>query len=210
MSTYIEVTGSGAATTAPDMARLSVTVRCDADDVAGALADSNGRSSRLVDAVRDHGVAELDIQTSGSGIQPRWDREGQRVVGYSAYQSVRIAARDLTAVGDLVQACAGAAGDALAIDSLTLEISDPGPLLKDARAAAFADAQGKAQEYAALAGRVLGKATVLTDVQQGMPVPRFAMAGRATADAMELAPGENSVTATVVVRWDWTTDEQEN
>lgn len=203
MSPYIEVTGSGSASAAPDVARLQVTVRSDGDDVASALADSNGRSSNLVQAARDHGVAEADIATTGSGIQPRWDREGTHITGYTAHQSLRIAARDLDRVGDLVQACAGAAGDALSVDSLTLEISAHAPLLRDARAVAFADARSKAEQYAGLAGRALGKVAELTDVVQGMPVPRFAMAARTTADTMELAPGENSVTASVVVRFDW-------
>ena len=55
---------------------------------------------------------------------------------------------------------------------------------------------------AALAGRELGKVRTLTDVVQGGPQPRMAlMAARAADGFVEL--GENTVTTTVVVRWDW-------
>jgi uncharacterized protein len=53
------------------------------------------------------------------------------------------------------------------------------------------------------AGRPLGKVVRLSGVDAGGAQPRFALmaAGRAGETSVEL--GENSVTATVVVRWEW-------
>ena len=101
-------------------------------------------------------------------------------------------------------AFAGAAGNALTIDHIGLELADPAPLLAQAREAAFADALGKAEQYAALSGRTLGKVARLSDVERGGAQPRFAMMAAGKAADLSVELGENSVTATVAVRWEWT------
>jgi uncharacterized protein YggE len=202
---HVEVSGVGTASTVPDLVRLDVSVRCDADGVAGALADAGARSSALAEAARDHGVGPRDIQTTGAGVRPRYDREGATVLGYTANQGLSVAVRDPERLGSLVEAFAGVAGNALAVERISLEVADPEPLRARARQAAFEDARAKAEQYAALAGRSLGKVTALTDVVQGGAQPRYElMAARAgSAGALPVELGENSMTATVVVRWDW-------
>lgn len=202
MSSHIEVSGTGWASAVPDVVRLRVGVRCGAGDVSSALSDATGRAAALAQAARDHGVEPTDLATTDTGVHPRHDREGVAVVGYTAYQNLSVTVRDPSRAGSLVSAFAGAAGDALTIDHLGLEVADPRPLLASAREAAFGDARAKAEQYAALAGRTLGKVRTVTDVVDGGPQPRMAlMAARTTEGFVEL--GENTVTTTVVVRWDW-------
>jgi uncharacterized protein YggE len=202
MSSHIEVSGTGQASAVPDVVRLRVGVRCEADDVSSALSDATSRSAALAQAARDHGVGPTDLRTTDTGVHPRYDRDGAAVLGYTAYQSLSVSVRGPAQAGSLVAAFAGAVGDALTVDHLGLELADPRPVLASARDAAFADARAKAEQYAALAGRELGKVRAVTDVVQGGPQPRMAlMASRATDGAVEL--GENTVTTTVVVRWDW-------
>lgn len=202
----IEVSGVGLASAVPDLVRLDVSVRCDAADLAGALADAGARAGALGEAARDHGLEPRDVQTTGAGVRPRHDREGLDIVGYSAHQGLRLAVRDPERVGALVEAFTGVAGNALSVERISLEVSDPEPLRAQARRAAFEDALAKAEQYAALASRTLGKVTALTDVVQGGAQPRYELlAARAgSAGALPVEPGENTVTATVVVRWDWT------
>jgi uncharacterized protein YggE len=110
--------------------------------------------------------------------------------------------REPERVGDLVQAFAGAAGNALTIDHIGLELGDPAPLLAQAREAAFVDARAKAEQYAALAGRGLGKVVDVSDVVNGAGQPRHElMAARSAGTPVER--GETSVTSTVTVRWEW-------
>ncbi|TQJ51561.1 SIMPL domain-containing protein [Phycicoccus sp. SLBN-51] len=204
-ATHVEVSGVGTASAVPDVVRLDVTVRCDAEDVARALADAGARATALAEAARDHGVEGRDVQTTGAGVRPRHDRDSVEVVGYTAHQGLSLAVRDPGRLGALVEAFAGVAGNALAVDRISLEVADPEPLRARARQAAFADARAKAEQYADLAGRTLGKVTALTDVVQGGAQPRYElMAARAgSAGALPVELGENTVTATVVVRWDW-------
>jgi uncharacterized protein len=204
VSAHVEVTGSGTASAAPDVVRVRVGVRCDGDDVSSALADAASRSRALAQAARDHGVADADLRTTGTGVHPRHDREGVTVVGYTAYQSLSVVVRDPALVGSLVEAFAGAAGNALTVDGIGLELADSAALLAQAREAAFADAEGKARQYAELAGRTLGKVARLSDVDRGGAQPRFAMMAAGKAADLSVELGENSVTASVAVRWEWT------
>ena len=201
---HVEVTGSGTASAAPDVVRVRAGVRCDGVDVSSALADADSRARGLAQAARDHGVADADLRTTGTGVHPRHDGEGVTVVGYTAYQSLSVTVRDPALVGSLVEAFAGAAGNALTIDHIGLELADSAPLLAQAREAAFADARAKAEQYAALAGRELGKVERLSDVERGGAQPRFAMMAAGKAADLSVELGENSVTATVAVRWEWT------
>jgi hypothetical protein len=200
---HVEVTGVGSASAVPDVVRLDLAVRCEGADVSSALADASGRAEVLADAARDHGVGAADLQTSGAGVHPRHDREGQMVTGYTAYSSLQVTVRDTGRVGDLVRAFTGAAGNALTVERIALEISDPAPVRERARTAAFEDARARAEQYAALAGRSLGKVVGVTDVVPGGVEPRYELMA-AKAGGMPVEAGENTVTATVVVRWDWT------
>jgi uncharacterized protein YggE len=201
MTEHIEVSGRGRASAAPDVVRLQAGVRCDADDVSAALSDASARAAALADSARDHGVASTDLRTAGTGVHPRHDREGTTVVGYTAYQQLSVTVRDPGLVGSIVEAFAGVAGNALTIDSIGLDVSDPAPLLAAAREAAFEDARAKAQQYADLSGRSLGKVVRVTDVDPVGAQPRFArMAAGAADSSVEL--GENTVTAAVAVRWE--------
>jgi uncharacterized protein len=123
------------------------------------------------------------------------------VVGYTAYHSLVVTVRETSRVNSLVDAFAGAAGDALTIDHIGLDIGEPEPVLARAREAAFADAKHKAEQYAALAGRRLGKVRRLRDVVNGGAQPRFERMAASKASGVEL--GENTVTASVAVRWEW-------
>ena len=202
MTGHLEVTGSGRAAAVPDVVRVLVGVRCDADEVSTALSDASSRAAALGQAARDHGVEARDLQTTGTGVHARHDRDGVTVVGYTAYQTMSVTVRDPDRVGDLIPAFAGAAGNALTIDHIGLELADPAPLLAGAREAAFADALAKADQYAALAGRELGKVVALTDVVMGGVQPRYELMA-ATRAAAPIELGETSVTASVTVRWEW-------
>ncbi|WP_392544960.1 SIMPL domain-containing protein [Oryzobacter telluris] len=202
MSDHVEVTGSGAASAVPDVVVLDTRVQAEAPDVATALAQAASRVAAALQAAADHGIADRDRRTRGMGVNPRWDREGQRVVGYTAHHAVRLVVRDRDRVGDVIGAMAGAAGDAFGLDAVTLEVADPAPLLVRAREAAFEDARSRAEQYASLADRPLGP--VLRVTEGGgfePPTPRFAKAAMDVGGGMPVEAGESTVTATVTVRF---------
>lgn len=203
MSDHVEVIGTGTAAAGPDVVVLDVRVQVEARDVASALGSLADRLEGAVAAAADHGVGDHDRRTTGMGVSPRWDREGQSVTGYTAHQALRLRVRDRNRVGDVLTALAGAAGDALAVDNVSLEVADPAPLMVRARAAAFADASTRARQYADLSGRSLGPVLALTEVAPGGggPSPKMRFAAMDAGGGVPVEGGESALTATVVVRF---------
>ncbi|MEO7070494.1 MAG: SIMPL domain-containing protein [Nostocoides sp.] len=205
MGSHVDVTGTGSASAAPDVVTLDVRVTCDGADVASTLQAASGTMSAVQGAAREAGVVPADLQTTGSGVHQRWANDRPEVVGYTAFHTLRLRVRDLDATGRLVTALSQVAGNSLGIDNISLTISDPEPLARLARERAFADALAKADQYASLAGRTLGPVVWVSDLPGGRSVAgapgHTMMASREMASGMPVEAGENTVTASVAVRF---------
>lgn len=203
MTDHVEVTGHGAHHVVPDLVIVRVRVQCEARDVATALAESSTRTAAAFQAAADHGVAAADRRTEDIGIHPRHDQDGRKVVGYTAYQALRLTVRDRDRVGDLLQALAGAAGDALAVDGIEMGADQSDAALAGAREAAFEDARVRASHYARIAGVELGKVLVIHEggLDDRPPRPMMARAAGALAASMPVEGGTQAISTTVTVRW---------
>jgi len=201
MDDGISVVGVGEALAPADVVRLSIGISCNGRDVSTALRDVASRLAAVAAAARDHGVADKDLQTSGAGVQPRYAGDGMAVVGYSAFHQLEVTGRDIDRAGDLVAAFAGAAGNALTINQISLTVADQEPLAVRAREAAFSSARAKAEQYAALAGRSLADVLSVAETpDQGVGVP-FRLQAAMADSAMPIERGESTVRASVTVRW---------
>ena len=199
----VQVTGSGKATATPDVVRLALGVTCDGDDVSSALRLVGERVQAIGTASRSQDVRAGDISSTGAGVHPRYDRDGQRVVGYQAFHRLGVMVRDVDRVGAVVDAVAGVAGNSLSVDSIQLDLSDVSALQDEARSAAFLDARAKAGQYAALSDAVLGEVLSVVEgaVGGGPARPMMRMAMASADSAMPVEAGEQTVTATVTVTW---------
>ena len=201
----VDVSGTGAATAAPDVVRVAVGVRCEADSVAAALSQAAQRVTDISAAARSHGVADRDLASTSASVQPRWDREGTAIVGYTAYHQLAVTVRTLGDLNPLIDAIAAAAGDSLVIDSIALDVADQAPLAARARELAFADAQDKAAQFARLSGRRLGPVVQVVEGEPGFgggppSGARYSMAAD-IGSGMPVQAGEHTVTATLRVTW---------
>lgn len=121
-------------------------------------------------------------------------------MGYRASQELAVTCPDLSLAGQCLTAAAEAAGNDLAIDGISLEISDSVPLRVLARERAFADAKSRATQYAALAGRNLGSLDSLQEGRTVTAVPTAYDLSEARA-AVDIKRGEMAVSVTVTARW---------
>jgi len=202
MSEHVEVTGQGAHHVVPDLVILRARVQCEARDVASALTESSSRTAAALQAAADHGVEGTDRRTEDVGIHPRHDGNGRKVIGYTAYQAFRLTIRDTARVGDVLQALAGAAGDALAVDGIEMTAEQSTEAVEASRQAAFEDAHVRATQYARLAGAELGPVLTIREggVEAG-PRPMMARSADAFAGGMPVEGGTRAITSTVTVRW---------
>ncbi len=179
----LTVHGTGIATGTPDLLTLSLAVSASGSSAQAALSSDNSSTAAVVDALTQGGVAKADIQTTGLSIQPSYDKTGT-LTGYSVSNSVVAKIHDFTTAGSVIDAAAGAAGNAVRIDSLSFSIQDPRGVQDQARQDAVHQAVSHAATMAAAAGERLGPVCSLTD-NTSLSGPTndgdFAAAGRVAA-----------------------------
>ena len=94
-------------------------------------------------------------------------------------------------------------GEGVRIDGVSLTPAHPRDALTQARDAAFADAEAKAQQLAALAGRRLGRVRWIDERPSGGgPRPMMAMRA-AVAESMPVATGDAEVSVEITVGRDF-------
>ncbi len=201
-SSGVEVGGVGTATGIPDVLRFSVGVEVSADGVDGALSGADDAARRVIAALRAADVAERDVQTAGVSVHPRYDGEGERITGYTARHDLAVTLREMAAAGAVIASVADAGGDAARLQGLSYALEDDAAVQAEARAAAFADARRRAEQYADLVGRRLGDVLwVRENVSAPAPMPYGAADEAAAGASLALEPGSTAVTVTAEVRW---------
>jgi Protein of unknown function (DUF541) len=154
--------------------------------------------TQMQDALVDGGVARADLQTSNADIHPTYGRQG-RITGYAVKQGLAAKLRTTSEAGALISAGIAAGGDAAQLFGVSFEIEDDDELLTAARQRAFADAQAKAELYAAEAGRTLGQVVSVTEEVPSYGFGQAYASGSAEAFPIPLEPGREQLAVTVTV-----------
>lgn len=196
----ITVRGEGRVAAAPDLATLSVGVTTAAGTAAEALAANADAMARVLDRLGDEAVAPRDMQTARLDLGPRYaDRTGgaPRIDGYVARNVLSVRVRELGRLGAILDAVA--ADGANTFQGLSFGLAEPGEVEDEALRRAVADARRKADLLAGEAGVSLGAVTSI-DMGGGVSRPTGMAEMRSmAADAVPVAEGELTVTATVTV-----------
>lgn len=193
----LTVNGAGTVKTVPDRAEVSFGVVSQAGTARGALAANAAEMRRVIDALRNAGVAADDIQTQQVSLSPRTSDDGERILGYTAQNSVAAQLRNLDRAGAVIDAAVAAGANNVYGPSLVR--SDRSELYRTALRAAVADARAKAQALAGASNVSLGR--VLNVVESGaapLPVP-VAEASRAQDAPTPIEPGTQTIEANVTV-----------
>jgi uncharacterized protein YggE len=101
-------------------------------------------------------------------VQPRYDyRDGRAPVltGYEIANVVEVSVRDLSALGDVIDATLTAG--ATSMDALSFRLADPRPAEREARRQAMAEARSRADVLAEAAGVTVQG---VSDIVEGQPV----------------------------------------
>jgi hypothetical protein len=199
-ATRITVTGTGNVTGTPNQLVLAMGVQVNGPSVGSALARANTSVSNVTAALRDRGVAAADIQTSGLSIWPNYPANSQAPSGYSVSESLTATLNSLTAAGTQVDAAVRAGGNTTTVSGISLNLTDTGPLLAQARTRALADATAKAAQYARALGELLGPAVSITDQTDTTPLPQYAAANAAASKAsVPISPGTQQLSVAITV-----------
>ncbi len=197
---HITVVGTGEVDARPDMATITVGVVTEGETASAALEENTERMKKLFEQLQNSGIAEKDMQTANFNVSPKYQhhpqgRESPKIVGYTVTNEVRLKVRRLSSLGrvldELVQ------DGANRIHGISFSIDDDSNLLDEARKKAIADARHKAELLAGAANMRLGRPLQISDQPPSRPVPvqHFRMAE--AAQAVPIAPGEVTQTATI-------------
>jgi uncharacterized protein len=201
----ITVSGVGIMTGTPDTLRLDMGIAVTGDTVSAALSSANTKAAAVQKSLRDSGVADKDLQTTGLNIQPHYVSDGgngSKVSGYDVSENVSAVLRDLKKAGAAISAAATAGGQATRINGVSLDLADTGALVTGARSDAFAKARAKAEQYAKAAGVGLGQVVSINEsVQTSQPVYPMAatLDAKAAAGSVPIQAGSQDVSVTVTV-----------
>jgi uncharacterized protein YggE len=202
----ISVSGTGTAEAAPDLLTISVGVECRRDNVGAAYAEAGKASAAVSSVLRQHGVSNADIRTSGLNVRADlvWQEgEGQKVAGYVASSVLTVRLREVAGASAAISAVVDAGGNDVRLNGLELGFSDEAAVKARAREAAWQDALGSAEQYASLASARLGTVVSITEEAGGQaPVPLARIERAVATDSLSVEAGETSVGAAVTVVWE--------
>lgn len=203
----LNVTESVEAT--PDIATVGTGVQSRAPTAAQAMTDNAAKMDRLIAALARAGIAKKDIQTSGINLSAQYDYtnrdgqpEGPRFIGYEASNQVTVKLRDIRRVGTLLDSMVAAG--ATNVNGPTFSISDPAPMLAQARGQAIRSAKTQADYYAQATGyRSARLITIAESNSGGTPPMPMLQSARFKADAAPtpVEPGQVASSVTLTVQY---------
>jgi uncharacterized protein YggE len=209
----IAIEGRGEVTAAPDMATINSGVTTQGATAREALDANTAAMAELIAALKASGIEARDIQTSGFSVNPNYvytderDANGYtlppKINGYQVSNTVTVAVRKLDTLGSILDKSVTVGANT--VNGVSFSVADPSDLYDQARKAAFADARGKAELYATVAGSALEDIVSISETQgfnPPQPYPMYARAEMAADAAVPVEAGELSFAINVNVQWE--------
>jgi uncharacterized protein len=200
----VSVTGEASISVPPDLAQIDSGVTTEAKTAREASEANNKAMGGVLQALKNAGLAEKDIQTSRLSLSPQSapNRNANApflIVGYRASNRVTVTIRDITKVADTIDVLVGAGANE--ISGMSFMVSKASKLLDDARAEAIADARRKAEIYAKAANITLGAPISISEETTPGPMPYRKMAADMAAST-PVAQGQETLRVSVSVSYE--------
>lgn len=215
MPPFIAAEGTAEVRVAPDRATIRFGVQHQAKDAKQAQEKVNQVMQKLVQALRKSGIPAERVATERLDLQPVYDHqqrpdqayEGPRLVGFRASNVVRVELPVEQGKGDRVGNVidTAIAAGANTIEGIQFDLVDDQPAYLQAMKLASQRAQEKAAALAQALGVNRGRLLEVREsgVSFEPPQPYMMMEARAMKSAgTSVSPGEMSVRASVVVRYE--------
>jgi uncharacterized protein YggE len=203
--TGINATGTGEAIGEPDVLVLTVGVSAQRASIAEAREAAAAAQTAVLEALKQNGVADKDIQTVQFNVNPQYDfrSESREIIGYEVSNVVTAKVRDLSKASSAIDAATEAGGNDAVVQGIWFGIDDPSALQKVARELAVKEAREQAQQLADDAGVKLGKLLSISENAVNYPVNRGGVIAPATGSDLQspspIEPGQLKVTIAVTV-----------
>ena len=193
----------GSASITPDGIKLSGSANTLARTSSAGLSEiaKIGESIRQVLAANN--VDKKNISSANLSIYPEYSYTptgGRNLLGYRVSQGYEVVLEDGKAAGGVIDQLIRATGDKFQINSISSYVTDLEAVTKSARQDAITKAKLKAQDYAQLTGKKLGK--ILSINESGSDAPIMPMATSKEALGTSFDMGSTKVEVSLFVSWE--------
>ncbi|MDB2439658.1 SIMPL domain-containing protein [Hellea sp.] len=201
----IQVSATGTANMAPDMATVSAGVVTQGKTAREAMFGNATKMTRVYEELEAAGIEKKFIATSQLSLQPKYNyqnRQAPKIEHYEARNTVSAKTHDLDTVGAMLDALVRAGVNN--INGVQFSIKDSKSARDKAREDAIREAREKAESMAAAAGVKLGKLKSLSE-SGGNNNPRpvaFAMEARSAGASTPVSGGQQAISVTVNMSYD--------
>ena len=175
----ITVHGAGIVHSTPTIAEFTFGVAANGSTASAALRANGVKMNTVIVAIKKGGVAAANIQTAQIVLQPNRNRAGDKVLNYTATNSVTARVKGIDNAGRVLDAAVRAGVNEINGPSLT--IADERVVSRKALKKAIADARARAEAIAAAAGVELGEVRTVTEETTSFPLPYAAIADKAAS-----------------------------
>jgi uncharacterized protein YggE len=163
----ITVTAVGSAAGSADSLVLALGVEVFGAGTGEALTNLATKAGMLTEFLRQYGVADTDVQTTGLWAYPTYGTYTgvgtPPINGYQASESFSVRVDDLAAAGPLLDGAAFTINDALRLQGMAWEMSDDATVAHAARTDAIERAERQASDLADTAGLTLGEVVAVDE-----------------------------------------------
>jgi uncharacterized protein YggE len=202
----LNVSGSGQANLAPDIAYIYVGVHTENPTAAEAVSENTTQTQTVLQAIKDFGIDEKDIRTTNFNIYPqdKFDPQTGTPTGDKTYvvdNTVYVTVHKLDQLGDLLDTVVKAGANT--VNSVQFDVADKAEALKQARADAVKDAEAQAKSLAEAAGLSLGEIQTISFVDNQPIFDGKGGGGAFAADAasVPIQPGQLTFTVNVNISY---------
>ncbi|MBX4186696.1 MAG: SIMPL domain-containing protein [Candidatus Doudnabacteria bacterium] len=204
----ISMSAEGKVSAKPDLATVSVGVSTNGTTAKLAQEENTKGSNKLIEFIKQQGVAENDIVTANFSVYPNYNYSNGRntILSYTANQTLTVKVRGVDKSTANLGAILGGAADSGSnqIQGVYFSFDDPDNLRQEARKIAIEKAKQKAADLAAASGLRLGRIVTVSESSSYQPYPMpYALdaaknqAGGATPPQIE--SGSQDITATMTL-----------
>jgi uncharacterized protein YggE len=203
----LNVNGAGQVSLTPDLAYIYIGVHDEASTPSDAVDSNKAHTTSVIDAIKNAGVKEKDINTTNFSIWPSQQYGPDGTITGTTYMvdnTVYVIVRDISSLGSLLDAAITAGANN--INSIQFDVADKTDAVKEARAKAVEDAKAQAQELADAAGVTLGDIQNIS-FYDNSPVPMYS--GKGGGGGVDMAnssvpiqPGQLNISVSVNILYE--------
>ncbi len=197
------VTGEGAATAIPNIAKIGLGLTLDAPTVGQAQKEVNTKINKLISDLKNLGVTEKDIKTQNYSVNPKYDFTGgvQRVTGYTVTTNLEVRVLDLEKINNVIDTAT--ANGANLVGSLIFDFDDQKKkeLTQEARVEAVSEAKEKAESLSKAANVRLGKIINISESPTTEPPIITPLVREAQTVETQVQPGTGEIKVNVTLSY---------